>query len=286
MSANYSRLSFITDEITQDFEKALKIAQDYGITSVEVRKVWGKNIVEFSDEDLNRMNELLDKYSMSISVIAGPFGKCLLPGSRFDWFKSKKNFTLNPRYNLLLFDRLVEISDVLKCNNLRCFNFFKFGVKHKDTKGFQKALSELRPYVEKAESLGKILLLENEHVCFADTIKNTYRYLKEMGSDALKLNLDPGNFYSAKEGTTVEDYEFLYEDDLVAHLHIKDPYKKVPLLGSLFGVVGEGRINYDLLISQALDHNYEGYFSLETHSATRGEEISKKSLDYLSKLLD
>jgi len=47
-----SKLSIITDEISQDFEEVLQIAQGFGIKDVEVRGVWGKNIALFEDEDL------------------------------------------------------------------------------------------------------------------------------------------------------------------------------------------------------------------------------------------
>ncbi len=280
-----SKLSIITDEISQDFEEVLQIAQGFGIKDVEVRGVWGKNIALFEDEDLQKMNALLKKYEMGISMVSGPFGKSLLPGSLFDIFHKKKNFTLNPEYNLSLFDRIVEISDILGTDIIRVFNFFKFGVRSSKQKNWDKMKKYIRKYAKKAEQKGKILMLENEHVCFADNIENTFKILKEIDSPALKLNLDPGNFYSAKDGVVPEDYRIFYENEMVGYMHIKDPVGRIPIIGSNFGVVGEGKIDYESLISQALNYDYKGYFSLETHCLKNKKDVSLKSLEYLSHLL-
>ena len=88
------QFTVITDEISQDFEEALQVAQKYGIKDVEIRKVWDTNISMFSDEQLEEMKKLLDTNKMGVSMISGPFAKCLLPGSRFDRFKKKENFNL------------------------------------------------------------------------------------------------------------------------------------------------------------------------------------------------
>ncbi len=281
-----SQLSLITDEISQDFEHVVKIAKTYNIKAVEVRGVWGKNISLFSDEDIKRMKKILQKYDMKISVVSGPFAKCLLPGSRFDIFKKKKNSTLNPHYNLSLFDRLMEITDELNCSMMRIFNFFTFGSKAHSQKAWDTMINTLRPFVKRAEEQGKILVLENEHVTFADNVENCLKIIKQINSSSLKLNLDPGNFYSAREGTDPNTYQVLYDEDVVGHMHIKDAIKKIPIVGSLFGVVGEGRINYRALLEQAVNNNYQGFFALETHCLKNKEEISLKSLEYLANLLD
>ena len=42
------QLGVITDEVTQDFEKALLWAKSYGLPWVELRFVWNKYVTEFS----------------------------------------------------------------------------------------------------------------------------------------------------------------------------------------------------------------------------------------------
>ena len=138
----------------------------------------------------------------------------------------------------------------------------------------------------KAEKKNKILLLENESIAFADTIANTLRFLDEIDSPAVKLNLDPGNFFTVKQPTDPEAYEVFYKRGFVQHMHIKDARTRILKLHSLFDIVGTGKINYKDILQQAVDHDYTGYFSLETHASSNLMQKSVASLRFLKELLE
>lgn len=278
------QLSVITDEIDQDFEYVLDIAQQYGIKDVEVRKVWDKNIAVFDDDELLKMKKALEEREMGISMVSGPFAKTVLPGSKYEK-KSGESFDRNTMYNLSFFDRLVEIAHFLDTPNIRIFNFFTIGVELND-ESWNLMIETLRPYVKKAEEEGIVLMVENEHVCFLDTLEHTTRFFQEMNSPAIKLNLDPGNYYSAKQPTDTGAYRPFYENDWVGYMHVKDPKFRLPFLGGKFTTVGQGKIDYNSLFQQALEYDYNGYFSLETHVLLKKEQTSVKSLDYLKSLLE
>jgi len=277
------QLSVITDELTQDFRQALNLADSVGLKTVEIRKIWNKNIALFTDEELERMKKYLDKKNMKVSVISSPFGKCVLPSSL--WATNKTaSMSRNPNYNMSFFDRIVEIADFFDTPYIRFFNFLKMGFPTE--KKWREMINLLKPYAQKAEKRKKILLLENESVAFSDTIANTVRFLNEMNSPAVKLNLDPGNFYSVNQPTDPDAYELFYERDWVYHMHIKDARNRLLNLHSLFDVVGTGKINYKILIQQAIDHGYGGYFSLETHSPSNLMQKTVTSLRYLKDLME
>ena len=139
------QLSVITDEISQDFEHAIDVAKSYGVKTVDLRKIWDKNIVDFTDDELIRLKEALDKREMKVGVITGPIGKC----------SSKK-----ASQNLAQFDRIVEISDFFNTPYIRIFSI-KTGLKATEAKwNLMKKL--ITPIIEKAEKLNKTLLLEND----------------------------------------------------------------------------------------------------------------------------
>lgn len=277
-----NQLTLISDEMGQDIERVISAIIKFGIKSVEVRQVWGKNIVLFTNDELHKLKKIVNDNGMGFSMISGPFAKCILPNSK--GATKKNSFNRNSNYNLGFFDRLIEISDILETPNIRIFNFFKAGSKI-NQENWNLMLSILRPYVEQAEKLGKTLMLENEHVCFADTIERTARFFKEMNNKAIKLNLDPGNFFSAGEPVKPESYETFYENNWVGHMHIKDSKFRIPLVGSKFGVVGKGKIDYLSLIKQAINHGFKGYFSLETHVLKNKWNTSIESLQYLYNIL-
>ncbi len=111
------------------------------------------------------------------------------------------------------------------------------------------------------------------------TIEQTKRFFDEIKSNSVKLVLDPGNYFMEREPTTPDAYEYFYENNLVGHVHVKDPKRRISKLGATFTIVGEGKIDYKPLFKQAIDHGYEGYFSLETHALRNKEYISRKSLE-------
>jgi sugar phosphate isomerase/epimerase len=277
------QLNVITDEISQDFEHALDVAAEYGIKAVDIRKAWDKNIALFNDDELNKLQESLDKRSMKVAVITGPFGKCLIPGAKY--IKEKESLMRNPNFNLGLFDRLVEISDFFNTPYIRIFALLKLGYKPKEER-WEKMKEILSPYIKKAEELGKILLVENDLGMNVASIEETTRFFDEIQSPSVKLVLDPGNYYMDRDLTTAEAYQHFYDKKLVAHMHVKDPKTKIPKFGSTFGIVGAGKIDYKVLFKQAIDSGYKGYFCLETHSLRNKEEISRKSLENMSKWLE
>jgi sugar phosphate isomerase/epimerase len=263
------QLCVITDEISQDFEHALDVALEYGVKNVDLRKIWSKNIVNFTDDELNRLKEALNKRNMKVCVITGPIGKCSL----------KKASA-----NLSNFERIIEISDFFNTPLIRIFTI-KIGIKWSIEK-WNQMKKLLKPIITKAEELNKTLLIENDIGMNVATIEQCKRFFDEINSQNVKLLLDPGNFFMVREPTTPDAYEYFYEKDLVGHIHIKDPSRKLPKLGALFGVVGEGKIDYKPLFKQAFDHDYKGFISLETHSLKNREKVSRKSLEYMSKWLN
>ena len=262
-------LCVITDEISQDFEHALDVALEYGIKTVDLRKIWNKNIVNFTNDELSRLKEALTKREMKVRVITGPIGKSSLKKASI---------------NLSDFDRILEISDFFNTCFIRIFTM-RIGIKSSIEK-WNEMIRLFKPIIAKAEQLDKILLLENDIGMNVATIEQCKRFFNEIKSQNVKLLLDPGNFFMVRDATTPEAYKYFYENDLVGHIHVKDPSRKLPKLGALFSVVGEGKIDYKSLFKQAIDYGYKGFIALETHSLKNKEKISRKSLENMSKWLD
>ncbi len=278
-----NQISVVTDEISQDFEHALDVAAEYNITAIDVRTLWNKNIALLNENELLKMKRALEERNMHVNVITSPFGRCVLPSSRFSTSK-KKNLLRNPKFNLGLFERIIEISDFFETPNIRIFSFFQKR-KNKVKEKWQEMIELLTPHVKRAEELGKTLLLENDYLLMVANIENTKLFFEEFNSEALKLILDPGNYYMEGDPTTPEAYSYFYEKDLVKHIHVKDPKYMIPGITGIFTVVGDGKIDYESLFKQAIDFDYKGYFCLETHVLRNKENISKKSLQNMYNLL-
>ncbi|MQY59033.1 MAG: sugar phosphate isomerase/epimerase, partial [Clostridia bacterium] len=72
------KVGVFTDEISQDFEYALAVAKELGAGYVELRSMWGKNLVDLSSSELEKAKELIKKSNLKVSIIASPFFKCHL----------------------------------------------------------------------------------------------------------------------------------------------------------------------------------------------------------------
>src|SRR5580693_2676997 len=97
-------IAAITDEFSPDLETALTAMQEIGMTGAELRVVWGKNILDLSDAELDRVAALVEARGFRVISIASPLFKCVLPDSppvdgRFqqDVFAAKYTFEDQPR---------------------------------------------------------------------------------------------------------------------------------------------------------------------------------------------
>ena len=109
-------IAAITDEFSPDLATALEPMAAMGMTGAELRVVFGKNIMDLSNDELSHAKDLCDAKGMKIIGIASPILKCVLPGAppvdpRFqqDTFNSKHTFDDQER----LADRAFEIADRL-----------------------------------------------------------------------------------------------------------------------------------------------------------------------------
>src|SRR5258705_6010080 len=140
------RLAAITDEFSPDIQKAVASMAEIGMTGAELRMVFGKNIIDLSDEELDRAKKICTDAGMEIISIASPLLKCVLPGapevdSRFqqDMFAAKHNFEDQPR----LTARAFEIAHPLGAGIVRVLSYWRSVAPGKCFDGVVEALRTL-----------------------------------------------------------------------------------------------------------------------------------------------
>jgi len=71
------RLCYITGEMSDDFEEALKLGAEAGVDTVQLRMgLFGKGIDQLDEDDIVRVKDTLDKYGMRVGMLLPPFAKC------------------------------------------------------------------------------------------------------------------------------------------------------------------------------------------------------------------
>src|SRR5207244_2501794 len=122
-------LSVITDEITQDFGRALEIAaKEFGLRHVELRELWGKNLMKLDAKEIAEARRLLEQYKLRISSIASPIFKVdwpgaptSRPGSKGDQFGA--DFTFKQQDELL--EHGLELARAFNSDRVRIFDFWR-----------------------------------------------------------------------------------------------------------------------------------------------------------------
>lgn len=251
------KLGIITDEITQDLEKALRFAHEQGLDCFELRSAWEKDPFEYSDADFEEIKRLSDKYSLPLVSISSPFYKC----SYFDEDTRRKHIEG--------LKRLIDKAEFLGVSQIRCFDFFRDSRVNQDM--IAQAYAEP---ISLCEGKGITLLIESEPSANSFNCRRTAQTVRHINSPVVKALYEPGNnMYGCTEEIPFPDgYE--YVKDIYSHVHIKDA---VITDGHTVGVaIGNGDVAYEEMFREFINSGYSGAVVLEPHykpGGTISEEL-------------
>jgi len=257
------RLAAITDEFSPaDLDAALAGMAAVGMTGAELRVVGGRNMIDLSDEDVDRVRQTVVATGMEIVSLASPLLKCVVPGGpaldsrvQHDVFGSPHSYEDQPR----LTQRAFEIADRLGARIIRVFSFWRTVEPERCYPPLGEALLAL---ADEAARRGVIIGLENEHACNVGTAAEAARLLATIDHPALKLVWDPANASILGETPFPDGYDLLPAERIV-HVHAKDCYVKNHK--PVWGAVGEMGIDWRGQIAALRRDGYDGWISLETH---------------------
>lgn len=240
--------SVITDEISQDFEEAVLLAQKYKLDGVEIRSVWDKNPDELDAEDILRMKHILKKADLRVSGIAAPFFKCDID-SESDY-----------KAHLQLLEKCIALSEALDTLLIRGFTFWSKG----NIEDYLDKIVEKYKEPEKMlKESGRFLAIEHDPSVFASNGRLVAAVVKMIHSPYIKALWDPGNdiFDPLGEKPYPNGYEAI--KPYMIHMHLKDATKVNGVAQSV--PLGTGDINYEEHFKRLIEEGYEGYVTLETH---------------------
>ncbi len=260
-------LAAITDEFSPDLETAVRAMAAAGMRGAELRVVFGKNIIDLTDDELARAKGIVAVHGLEIISIASPVLKCVLPDApdvdqRFqqDMFASNYTFADQPR----LARRAFEIARSTGARIVRVFSYWRT-VRPEEC--FDRIVAALRKLAGQAAEQDLIIGLENEHACNISTAAETARVLAEVDHPNLRVVWDPANAFLSGEVPYPDGYRKLPAARIV-HVHAKDCFVKD--LRPVWGPVGHGGVDWKGQIAALVADGYRGYISLETHWAGPG----------------
>lgn len=252
----------ITDEFSPNLDVALDAMAGLGMTTVELRVIEGRNIIDFADDDLDAMRRTIERRGMRVISIASPVFKCELPDSppldprlQRDVFGKQHSSADQAQLSM----RALDIAERMGASIVRVFSFWRT-VEPPAT--FDRVGTALRELADRAATRGLTIGLENEHACNVATGAESAALLKAAPHPALKIIWDPANALVVGERAFPDGYGQLAIDD-ICHVHAKDC--RVVDHKPIWGALGAMDVNWPAQIAALVRDGYRGAINLETH---------------------
>ncbi|MFD2611643.1 sugar phosphate isomerase/epimerase family protein [Paenibacillus gansuensis] len=236
------KITCFADEISHDLDEQMDVLEAQGVKHLELRGLWGKNVLELTPEELDRIRYSLRQRGFAVSSIGSPIGKYPLA----DEFQ--------PQLEAL--ETAINAANALETPYIRIFSFHPPEGANLD-ECRTESLWRMESLVKLAEQHKMVLLLENDSNLYGSAPERCLELLRHCASPSLRMAFDPGNFVRAGSQPMTEAYPLLKE--YVDYIHVKDSTEVswVPA-GSGLGQLPE-------LLTALKDREYHGYLSVEPH---------------------
>ncbi|SDC22955.1 Sugar phosphate isomerase/epimerase [Paenibacillus sp. UNCCL117] len=281
------RLAIMTDEVSQSPEDAIKLAQEFGLTGVELRSVDGKQLHQLDDARIEEIKAMLQEAKLEVCGLSTPVFKCELDRPE------------EVEQSLAILRRDLELANRFGCRIIRGFSFW---ARKPFEEAFDEIVSRIRGIVPLLEEADVVFALEFDPAVYATNAEKTARIVRAVDSPYVRVLFDPGNDLWDPDGEVPYPQGYDHARELMCHIHLKDAVRRD---GEVEGVaIGAGEVDYKGLFSALAADGYEGYLVVETHYRLRsklseeqlkrpagyafsegGEEASRQCLESLSRLL-
>jgi L-ribulose-5-phosphate 3-epimerase len=280
-------VSILSDEISQDFGRALEVAStEFGLGYVDLREINKKNIMSWDAKEIAEARRLLETFQVRVACIASPIFKVDWPGAPKSKFSPAgaefgNSFTFAQQDELL--ERSFELAKAFNTDRIRIFDFWRL----EDQAPHRKAMDEkVRAAAAKAGKRGLTLVIENEMACNTATGAESARLLNAIQDPALELNWDPGNASHRDEIPYPDGYAKIPKGR-IGHVHCKDAVKGADGKTWEWAAMGRGVIDWAGQFRALKQDGYKRAVTLETHWKGGGtpEESSRQSFAGMKALL-
>jgi sugar phosphate isomerase/epimerase len=240
-------LSGFADEISPDLETQCVVATELGLRFVELRSAWDTNVLDLDDEQLDRVERLLDRYDLRVSSIGSPIGKISVDED-FD-------------AHLARMRHAARVAQRLRAPYVRVFSFF---VRPGTDPGTWRdvVLHRMTALADVARDADVVLVHENEKGIYGDTPQRCLDVVESVGSSHLTLAWDSANFVQVGVRPFTDGYALLRPH--LEYVQVKDA------LRASGEVVPAGHGDGELVetVRALRDDGFDGFFSLEPHLST------------------
>lgn len=253
------RLSAFADEISDDLDEQIAVLQSENIAYMDLRGVWGTNVLDLNDQQIMTITQTLNKHNIGVACIASPLGKVSITQ------------TFSAQWQKL--ERAIELTHNFQAQYIRIFSFYPPAMSAEDAESGEfvdprewraEVHARLQEMVKYARIFNVTLLHENEKDIYGDTIARCVDLFTGIDDPHFQAAFDPANFIQCQQVPFPDAYEAL--SPWLHYMHVKDALAD----GSVVAA-GEGKAQWHDILERLRKNGYNGFFALEPHLASVGQ---------------
>src|SRR5919205_2319088 len=146
-------LTGFADEISPELDEQLDTLAEESIRFLELRSVWDKNVLDLTDDEVEKVGAAMSERGVGISSIGSPVGKVPIA----------EDFAPH----LERFRRVLHVAKVLEAPYVRIFSFFM--PEGEDPAGYRdEVLERMGTLAKEAAAAELVLVHENEKEIYGD----------------------------------------------------------------------------------------------------------------------
>jgi sugar phosphate isomerase/epimerase len=239
-----AKISAFADEIGQDLSEQIETLKSNDVGYIELRRVWGKNVMELTDDELMRVAREAEENGIGFSAVGSPIGKFSLDDDFSKEIESLK--------------RAIDIAYTLQCPYIRMFSYFipegDDPAKHRT-----QCIDQVGQLAAICKPAGVKCALENEKGIYSDTGERFLDILDAVDSPALVGAFDPANFVQCGQ----RPYEdcWVKVKHHVEYFHIKDAVRG----SGEIALAGQGDGDIPRILGEAFEEGFDNFLTLEPH---------------------
>ncbi len=266
------KLSGFGDEIVEDFEGQLKNMSDMDLHAIELRGLWGTNVIDLSEDEKIKARALLERYEIEVSSIGSPIGKVSVEAPASEEMER--------------FERAVDKALYFDAKYIRVFSFYPPEGEPLDVCR-DAVMDRMRQMTDIARGADVTMVLENEKGLYGEQADRVADILNTVAAPQMKMAFDPANFVQVGQRPFDDCWPLVKEH--VCYMHIKD----AKLEDGTVVLTGEGDGQIPAILGALREMGYQGFASLEPHlqvaghsSGFTGPELFSRAADTLRGYLE
>lgn len=262
------KLSGFADEISKDLEEQIAALKDMEMNYFDLRQVWGKNVLDLTDDECKKIKERIDREGIKIAAIGSPIGKSTIDKPE--------------EFELERLKRAVELAEFFGCKYIRVFSFYP--PEGEDIATYRdEVIRRMKGWIDYLVRERKDIILthENEARIYGSIPERCVDLMENLYCEKMVQCFDPANFVVEGE-TDIFNTCWLPLKKYVGYMHLKDCMADRKTMVPC----GEGAGDVDKILPDAYKNGYDGFFTLEPHLRLAETSFGFTGADLFKKAVD